>query len=67
MPDESNFDNLMKSNDFRNLELKKIGKDKEINRNILRMMFDRYEPPTEEEGFDRITDIDVNARLSKVA
>lgn len=66
MPDESNFDNLMKSNEFRNAELKKKGKDKDINRNVLRMMFDRYEPPTEDEGFDRITDIDVNARLSKI-
>lgn len=67
MPDHSNFDNLMKSNDFRNTELKKSGKDKNITRSVLQMMFDRYEPPTEEEGFDRITDIDVNARLSKVA
>ena len=66
-PDESNFDNLMKSNEFRNTELRKSGKDKEINRNVLRMMFDRYEPPTEDEGFDRITDIDTNARLSKMS
>jgi hypothetical protein len=66
MPDESNFDNLMKSNDFRNSELKNKGKDKDISRNVLRSMFDRYEPPTEEEGFDRVTDIDVDARLSNM-
>jgi hypothetical protein len=66
MPDSSNFDNLMKSNEFRNTELSKTGKDKNISRNVLQMMFDRYEPPTEEEGFDRVTEIDVNPRLSNI-
>ena len=58
--------NLMKSNEFRDIELKKSGKDKIITRQVLQMMFDRYEPPTEEEGFDRVTEIDVNSRLSKI-
>jgi GTPase Era involved in 16S rRNA processing len=65
MPDISNFDNLMKSNEFRNIELTKSGKNKNISRLVLQMMFDRYEPPTEEEGFDRVTEIDVNPRLAK--
>lgn len=66
MPDYSNFDNLMKSNELRDEELKKSGKDKTITRKILQSMFDRYEPPTEDEGFDRVTDIDVNTRLSNI-
>lgn len=66
-PDRSNFDNLMKSNELRNTELKKKGNDKDITRNLLKIMFDRYEPPTEEEGFDRVTKIDTNARLSKMS
>lgn len=66
MPDSSNYESLLKSNELRNIELKKQGKDKDITRSVLQMMIDRYEPPTEEEGFDRITDIDVNPRLSKI-
>ena len=67
MPDESNFDNLMKSNEKRNAQLKKKGKDKDITRDLLRIMFNRYEPPTENEGFDRVSDVDVNTRLSKMS
>ena len=61
------IDNLMKSNEKRNAQLKKKGKDKDITRDLLRIMFNRYEPPTENEGFDRVSDVDVNTRLSKMS
>lgn len=65
MPDTSNFDNLLKINEQRDRELNKKGKKKTITRKILQTMFDRYEAPSEEEGFDRVTNIDINSRLSK--
>lgn len=65
-PDISSFDNLLKVNKLRNEELKKIGKRKEITEVVLRSMFSRYELPSEEEGFDRITKIDISERLNKI-
>ena len=67
MPNPSNFDNLMESNERRNAKFLRVGKSKYISSAVLQMMFDRYEPPTEEEGFDRVTKIDVNTRLSNLS
>jgi hypothetical protein len=66
MPNISNFENLMKSNTIRNLELNKSGKDKIISRSVLERMFANYEPPTEQEGFDQIKKIDVDSRLGRM-
>ena len=62
-PDISLFEPLLKINQNRDEELKKIGKRKNISDVVLKQMFNRYEPPTEEEGFNRITKIDISDRL----
>lgn len=67
MPSEDNIDNLLKSNSNRNLELKKQGKEKNISSKVIFDMLKNYEEPTEEEGFDRVVNVDVNSHLSKLS
>jgi predicted kinase len=66
-PELSQLDNLLKINVERDESLKKIGKRKIITNEILTSMMERYEPPSEEEGFNRITKIDISDRLNKVS
>lgn len=63
MIDPNNFDKLVRSNELRDMEHMKVGKRKTLPKEFLRIMIDKYEKPTEEEGFDIIKKIDVDTRI----
>jgi len=67
MIDKSNIEKLLRINQERDAQLKTIGKSKRISREVVSSMLNRYEKPTEEEGFDRVTMINVDDRISKIS
>lgn len=67
MIDKSNMEKLIKINKDRDEQLRIQGKSKKISRDVILSMLDRYEKPTEEEGFDRVTKINVDDRIGKIS
>jgi len=63
MIDPNNFEKLVRSNELRDIEHMKVGRRKTLPRHFLKIMIDKYEKPTEEEGFDIIKKIDVDTRI----
>ena len=51
----------------RNQEAKKLGKSKTIDLKLIKGMISRYEPPSMEEGFDKIVSVDNTEMLRKIA
>jgi len=66
MIDKSNMEKLIKINQDRDEQLRTQGKSKKISRDVILSMLNRYERPTEEEGFDRVTKINVDDRIGKI-
>jgi hypothetical protein len=67
MIDPDNFEKLVRSNELRDIEHMKVGRRKTLPRHFLKIMIDKYEKPTEEEGFDIIKKIDTDTRLTNLS